>query len=115
VSRMTDLEARRRALLMRCEAQRAELSQRMAQLRGSPSSWFGTTRTGDSGSASSLLRTRHPLAWLAALAGLVAFGRTREVLTGIVWARSALSLIGRVSEVVTLATALRRSRSRKPA
>lgn len=115
MSRTADLEARRRALLMRCEAQRAELSQRMAQLRASPRSWFASAGPGDSKNTSSLLRTRHPIAWLAALAGLVLFGRTREVLTGIVWARSALSLVGRVTEVVTLATALRRSRSRKPA
>jgi hypothetical protein len=112
VSRVRDLEARRLALLARCEAQRAELSQRLTQLRDSPGNWLGIGRAGTGGPISMLKRTRHPLAWLAAVAGLVAFGRTREVLTAIVWARSAISLVARVTQVVSLASSLRRGRSR---
>jgi hypothetical protein len=110
MSRMADLEARRLALLARCEAQRAELSQRIHQLGGNPRSWLGSARAGETGIGT--LKARHPLAWIAALAGVLAFGRTREVLTAIVWARSALSLVARVTEVVSLASALRRGRTR---
>jgi hypothetical protein len=109
---MTDLQAQRLALLARCEAQRAELSQMLTQLRENPRSWLGEARSGEAGPLSALKSARHPLAWMAALAGAMAFGRTREVLTAIVWARSALSLVARVTEVVSLATALRRSRPR---
>lgn len=114
MSRMADLEARRLALLIRCEAQRAELSQRMLQLRENPGSLLrgGAEGGGGWGVASILRRTRHPLAWVTALAGIALLGRTREVLTALVWARSALSLLARVTEVVGLATALRRTRSR---
>lgn len=109
---MADLEARRRALLARCDAQRAELAQRLGQL--SPRNLFGAAAGGaDSGPMAALKRSRHPLAWVAAIAGMIAFGRTREVLTAVVWARSALSLIARVTEVVSLAGALRRARPRR--
>jgi hypothetical protein len=111
MSRMSDLEARRLALLARCEAQRAEIAQRLNQLR--PRSWLASAaRAGGAGAAAALKPTRHPLAWVAAVAGILAFGRTREVLTAIVWARSAMSLVARVTEVVSLATALRRARPR---
>jgi hypothetical protein len=114
MSRMADLEARRLALLARCEAQRAEISQRMLQLRENPGSLLrgGAEGGGGWGVASILRRTRHPIAWVAALAGITLIGKTREVLTALVWARSALSLLARVTEVVGLATALRRTRSR---
>jgi hypothetical protein len=114
VTRVTELEARRLALLARCDAQRAELSQRLTQLRDSPGNWLGLGRSGASGPMSMLQRTRHPLAWLAAVAGLVAFGRTRQVLTAIIWARSAISLLSRVTQVVGFASSLRRGRRTQP-
>jgi hypothetical protein len=102
--RSVELEMRRQALIMRCEAQRAELSWRLQQvvppsLRGVAGSFVGGER-----------RSRHPLAWLAALAGLMVFGRAREVLTFLVWTRSALNLVSRATQVVSLVGALRHRR-----
>jgi hypothetical protein len=102
--RSSELEMRRQALLMRCEAQRAELSWRLAQIV--PPSLRGAARALGSGER----RARHPLAWLAALAGLLVFGRAREVLTFLVWTRSALNLVSRATQVVSLVGALRRHR-----
>lgn len=104
MSRLKQLEARRRLLIARCAAQRVELAERLAELdpltllRGS----------GPAGGASAL---RHPLAWAAALAGLLFLGRTREVLTFVLWVRSALSLAGRIAQLLRLAAQLRSPRT----
>lgn len=101
---MKQLEARRRVLLRRCEQQREELTARLAQL--SPAA---VLRASAEGSAAGKLR--HPLAWAAALAGLLFLGRTREVLTFVLWIRSALALAGRAAHLVRLLTQLRASRA----
>ena len=102
MSRIKQLEARRRTLVRRCEAQREELAARLARLNPLPG-----RRLAD-GSAGGL---RHPLAWAAALAGLLFLGRTREVLTFVLWVRSALTLAGRAARLVRLLTQLRAPRS----
>jgi hypothetical protein len=91
-------------LLARCEAQRAELEYRFAQL--SPRRWV---RAAAAGLASGGVRRvgRHPLAWLAVLASFLLLGRTRETLTALVWARSALSLLSRATQIVSLFGSLR--------
>jgi hypothetical protein len=94
---MKQLEARRRALLKRCDEQRAELATRLAQL--SPASLLRGSADGSTAG-----RLRHPLAWAAALAGLLFLGRTREVLTFVLWIRSALALAGRAAQLVRLLT-----------
>ena len=103
MSRIKQLEARRRALLRRCEQQREELAARLAQL--SPASLLGAAADGSGG------RLRHPFAWAAALAGLLFLGRTREVLTFVLWIRSALALAGRAAHLVRQLTQLRAART----
>jgi hypothetical protein len=104
VNRMAELVARRRALLARCEAQRIELAQSLAALRGEPHG--AGAFAGDAAR-----RARHPLAWVAALAGLTALGRTRDVLTLLVWIRSALSVAARAAQVLGIISQLRTRRS----
>ena len=103
MSRLKQLEARRRVLVRRCDEQRDELAARLAQL--SPASMLRASVGGsDAG------KLRHPLAWAAALAGLLFLGRTREVLTFVLWIRSALALAGRAAHLVRLLTQLRTPR-----
>jgi hypothetical protein len=107
VSRLKQLEARRRVLLARCAAQRVELAERLGELDPL------TVLRGAGGGGSGISALRHPLAWAAALAGLLFLGRTREVLTFVLWVRSALSLAGRVAQIVRLATQLRSPRAER--
>lgn len=104
MNRMPELVARRRALLARCEAQRIDLAQRLAALHGAAGP--GAYALGDAAR-----RARHPLAWVAALAGLTALGRTRDVLTLLVWIRGALSIASRAAQVLGLISQLRARRS----
>lgn len=71
-------------LLARCDAQRAELGARLAELTS-----FGARGT-----------LRQPLTWIAALAALLLFGRTRKIVTFTLWLRSALSIAGRAAQLV---------------
>jgi hypothetical protein len=108
VSRLAELEARRAALLARCAAQRAELAQRIAQLHTAPAGLGlgGAAMAGGAGRAS-----RHPLAWIAALAGLALMGRTRDVLTVLAWLRTALSIASRAAQVFGVVSAFRERRA----
>jgi hypothetical protein len=100
MSRLKQLEARRRALLARSAEQREELAARLAQLNP------GTVLQG-----SALSQLRHPLAWGAALAGMLLLRRTREVVTVILWIRTALALAGRGAQLLRLLTELRAPRA----
>jgi hypothetical protein len=104
MSRLKQLEARRRVLLRRSEEEREELAARLAALNP-------LTVLHDPAQGAAAGRLRHPLAWAAALAGLLLLGRTREVLTFVLWARSALALAGRAAHVVRLLTQLRAPRA----
>ena len=104
MSRVKQLEARRRVLIARCAAQRVELAERLAELNP-------LTLLLGVGASHGRPGLRHPLAWAAALAGLLFLGRTREVLTFVLWARSALSLAGRIAQLVRLVTDLRAPRA----
>ncbi len=104
MSRLKDLERRRHALARRADEQREELAERLAQL--SPA----TLLRGAIDSAG-IRELRHPLAWAAGLAGLLFLGRTREVLTFVLWIRSALALAGRATQLVRLLTELRAARA----
>ena len=109
MSRVAELQQRRRALLARCDAQRVELEWRVEQVRQFPRQWL-SARTAGAAGAATLGVGRHPLAWIAAVGGMMLLGRTRQVLTLLVWARSALALVSRATQVLSLLGALRKSR-----
>jgi hypothetical protein len=105
--RTHELLLRRQALLARCEAQRAELSFRVGRVL--PKSLRGVVSGQGPGSSA----PRHPLAWLATLAGLVVFGRARELLTFFVVTRSALNVLSRATTLMSLFSTLRGRRRAK--
>ncbi|TLY98411.1 MAG: hypothetical protein E6K38_01670 [Gammaproteobacteria bacterium] len=97
MSRLTELRARRADLLTRCAAQRADLARRIAELRpgaagGGPEGAQAAERGG----------ARHPLGWIAVLAGLMLVTRAREVLSLLVFIRSAGELAVRTVQVLRL-------------
>ncbi|TLZ48761.1 MAG: hypothetical protein E6K22_15235 [Gammaproteobacteria bacterium] len=97
MSRLTELRARRADLLTRCAAQRADLARRIAELRpGAAGGGPEGAQAGGRGDA------RHPLGWLAVLAGLMLVTRAREVLSLLVFIRSAGELAVRAVQVLRL-------------
>lgn len=104
-----ELEARRRALLARCEAQRAEIAWRIGQL--SPRGWARAAASAAAGGGAR--RGRHPLAWIIAVAGVLLLRNPRSVLSLLGRTRFALTWLTRAVEVLSLVGALRRSTRRK--
>jgi len=104
MSRTSELEARRQTLLARCDEQRAELAYRFEQLRPSAqmASW-GTRAPG--------MAANHPLAWIAALAGLVTLFRPKKLLSWMTFATGAVSILSRASALLKLFSTLRSLRS----
>lgn len=100
MSRLKQLEARRRVLLRRSGEQREELAARLAAL--SPAAVL---------EGSGFSRLGHPLAWAAALAAMLLFGRTRRLLTAVLWMRSVLAFARRAAHVVRLVTQVRAPRA----
>jgi uncharacterized membrane protein len=96
MTRMADLQARRQALLVRCSEQRLELTQRIARLRPYQTQAPGLTIVGARYAA------RHPLAWIAVLGALMLMKRTRDVLSLLVFVRSALPVITRAVQLLRL-------------
>jgi hypothetical protein len=96
MTRMADLQARRRALLARSAQQRVEIAQRLAVLRPHQ------TRAGGPAGAVGQYASRHSLAWIAVLAGLMLTRRTREVLSLLVFIRSAVALVTRAAQLLRL-------------
>jgi len=110
VKRLSELEARRRELLAQCDAQRAELGMRFAQL--GPRRWAQALAGSAASGAVGALRSqrRHPLAWVVAVAALLLLRRPREAVALLARARGALTLVTRATEVLGVVAALRRSR-----
>ncbi len=109
MKRLAELTARRRALLARCEAQRAEISWQLTRL--TQRRWRDVLADGVSAAAGSgTAQRRHPLAWLVAAAALLLLRRPREALTMLTRARGALSLLTRAVEVLSVVGSLRRTR-----
>jgi hypothetical protein len=106
VRRIKELQARRRVLLARCEEQRAELGARFADLNP-----LTLLRAGTGAGRGAL---QQPIAWAAALAALLFFGRTRKVLAVTLWLRSALSIAGRAAQLVRLVSQMRGARAEGP-
>jgi hypothetical protein len=98
MSRLKQLQERRRVLLERCDEQREELAARLAQL--SPTALL---------QGSGIAGLRHPLAW-AVLAALLLFGRTRRALTAFLWVRSVLAFAKRATHLMRLLAQARRAR-----
>jgi hypothetical protein len=109
---LVELETRRRALLARCDAQRAEISWRLTRL--SPRRWrhMLAGEPGAAGGAEAVSHRRHPLAWLLAAGALLLLRRPREALSVLARARGALSLVTRAAEVLSVVGVLRRVRRR---
>ena len=99
---MADLQERRRALLARCVHQRVEFRERLAVLRPQQPRAAG---------AAGQYASRHPLAWIAVLAGLMLTRRTREVLSLLVFIRSAVALVTRAAQLLRLIGHARAPRS----
>jgi hypothetical protein len=106
--RRVELEARRRALLARCEAQRAEIAWRIGQLSSG-----GWARAAASAAAGGGRSRRHPLAWLVAIAGVLLLRNPRSALLLLGRARSVLTWITRAVEVLGLLGALRKTAFRR--
>ena len=104
MSRTSELEARRRALLTRCEEQRAELAYRLEKLR--PSAQMAGWAERAPGMAAN-----HPLAWLAGLVGLVTLFRPKKFLSWMTFATGALGLLSRASTLLKLFSTIRSLRS----
>ena len=104
MNRLETLEARRRELLSRCEEQRLELAYRVAQLGPAAQLTAWTQRHGSSAAAG-----RHPLAWVAGLAGLLLMMvRTRRVLSGVTWVSGLIALASRATTLLRIFAQLRR-------
>lgn len=110
MKRLAELETRRRALLARCEAQRAEISWQLTQL--TQRRWQDVLAGGVSAAVRSDAgeHRRHPLAWLVAAAALLLLRRPREAISILARARGAVSLITRAAEVLSAVGVLRRTR-----
>ena len=100
MSRMADLEARRRALLARCEEQRLEVAYRLAQIR--PMTQLGGWRH-----LGGVRPGGRSFAWIAALAALLMLFRTRRLLTGVTWITALLALASRASAVLKVLAQVR--------
>jgi hypothetical protein len=106
VNRMSELYVRRRVLIERCRVQREGIAGRVAALHGGPLRWALSGVAEAAGGPGG----RHPLAWIAALAGLVLLRRPRQALTVLAWTRTALTVLSRVTQVMGVVAALRRAR-----
>jgi hypothetical protein len=103
-SRKDELEARRRALLARCEEQRGELAYRLEQLRP-------MTQVANWSARAPGMAANHPLAWIAALAGVVALLRPKRMLTWLTFATGLVSILSRATALLKLFSAIRSLRS----
>ena len=99
MSRTSELEARRRLLLTRCEEQRAELAYRLEQLRPSAQVAGWSARAPG-------LAANHPLAWLAAVVGIISLFRPRKLLSWMTFATGAISILSRATTILKLFSTL---------
>lgn len=100
-SRLDTLEARRQALLNKCEEQRLELAFRVAQIKPAAhlSAWTKQSAKGVG---------KSPAVWIAGLAGvLMMLMRRRRLLTSVGWATGLLALASRASSLLRLVAQVR--------
>jgi hypothetical protein len=98
--RLEALEARRRALVNKCEEQRLELAYRVAQIRPSEQLTAWTRRSG-AGSG------RSPITWIAGLVGLLLMLRRRRGLSGVGLITGLVALASRATTVLRVIAQLR--------
>jgi hypothetical protein len=98
--RLEALEARRQALLNKCEEQRLELAYRIAQIRPAEqlTAWTRGSATG---------RGQSPLAWIAGVVGLLLMLRRRRFLSGVGWLTGLIALASRATTVLRVLAQLR--------
>ena len=104
MKRRAQLEERRRALLARCDEQRAELAYRLEQIRPATQVANWTSRAPG-------MAANHPLAWLAALVGVLTLLRPKRVLSWLTFATGAISILSRATALLKLFQSLRALRS----
>jgi hypothetical protein len=109
MSRLRELESRRRVLIQRCELQRAELAARVGQMKSDPLRRAASEFLGDATPRQGTLK--HPLTWVVAAAGLFFLRRPREMLRVLMWARTAVSVASRASVAMRLIGQVRGMRS----
>lgn len=100
MSRIQELEARRQALLSRCDEQRAEIAYRLEQIRPSAQLASFTQRAPS-------MAMNHPLAWVAALAGIVTLLKPKKLLGWLTLATGAVSILSRATQLLKVFVALR--------
>ena len=98
--RLETLEARRRALVNKCEEQRLELAYRVAQIRPSEQLTAWTRRSGAG-------RGRSPITWIAGLVGLLLMLRRRRGLSGLGLITGLVALASRATTVLRVIAQLR--------
>jgi len=98
--RLETLEARRRALVNKCEEQRLELAYRVAQIRPSEQLTAWTRRSGAG-------RGRSPITWIAGLVGLLLMLRRRRGLSGVGLITGLVALASRATTVLRVIAQLR--------
>jgi hypothetical protein len=97
---MKDLEERRRALLARCEAQRAEVAYRLEQLRpGAQLASFSQKAP--------QMAMNHPLAWLGAVVGIITLLKPKRLLSWLTFATGVVSILSRATQLLKVFVALR--------
>ena len=106
MNRTAELEARRNVLLARCDEQRAELAYRIEQLRPMAQVANWSQRSTGLG-----LAANHPLAWIAALAGIVTLFRPKRMLSWLTFATGVVSILSRATALLKVFAALRSLRS----
>lgn len=104
MSRTVQLEERRRALLVRCEEQRAELAYRLEQFRPAAQVAHWTQKAPG-------MAANHPLAWIAALAGIATLFRPKRLLSWLTFATGVVSILSRATALLKLFATLRSLRS----
>lgn len=99
-SRLDSLEARRQALLRKCEEQRLELAYRVAQIKPAAQLTAWTKRSASG-------KGKSPLVWVGAIAGLAMMLRRRRVLSKVGWATGLIALATRATTVLRVIAQLR--------
>ena len=100
MSRIRELEERRLALLTKCEEQRVELAYRLEQVRPS-------AQVANFAQRAPQMAMNHPLAWVAAVAGIVTLLRPKRLLSWLTFATGAVSILSRATQLLKVFVALR--------